>query len=83
MGVGAGTKAGFAQGELLGMLANLKTMAAVLSPLLWSRIYAFGVRRYGASGPAAAGWFHCAVMVLTLGRMALAHTLRGEFNKLS
>ena len=59
---GAGVSAGFAQGELLGMSANLKTMASVLSPLVWSRVYAYGVRRYGA-GPAAAGWFYCAIMV--------------------
>ena len=51
---GAGDGAGFPQGELLGMSANLRTMANILSPLLWSRVYAAGVR----SGKA--GLFFCA-----------------------
>ena len=51
---GAGDEAGFPQGELLGMSANLRTMANILSPLLWSRVYAAGVR----SGKA--GLFFCA-----------------------
>ena len=40
----AGVDAGFAQGAVLGMAANLKTMANIISPLLWSRVYAAGVR---------------------------------------
>ena len=79
----AGVEAGFAQGELLGMSANLKTMAHVLAPLLWSRVYAFGVRRSATgTGAAVAFPFYVGVMLMTVARMAIAGTLAAEFGQL-
>ena len=79
----AGVEAGFAQGELLGMSANLKTMAHVLAPLLWSRVYAFGVRRSATgTGAAVAFPFYVGVMLMTVTRMAIAGTLAAEFGQL-
>ena len=66
----AGVGAGFAQGELLGMSANLKTVACILSPLLWSRIYAAGLRR-GKAGL----WFYTGVSIATVARMLVMRTL--------
>ena len=58
--------AGFGQGELQGMLQNLTTVTSVLSPLLWSNLYAFGVRN------GSDGLFYWAVTAMTLAQVGMS-----------
>ena len=46
----AGQRAGFGNGELSALLYNLNTIIEVVSPPLWSWIYAAGVNRAGMPG---------------------------------
>ena len=39
-----GAACGIPQGELQGSLSNLKTICTILTPMMWGRIYAYGVR---------------------------------------
>jgi hypothetical protein len=65
----ASSTAGFGQGELRGMMSNLSTVTSVISPLLWSNLYALGVRR------GRGALFYHVVTACTLGQLGLALTL--------
>ena len=56
------------------MSANLKTVACILSPLFWSRLYAAGVRR-GKAGL----WFYTGLTLVTLVRLVVMRSLAADF----
>ena len=39
-----GAACGVPQGELQGSLSNLRTICTILTPMIWSRVYGYGVR---------------------------------------
>ena len=67
--VNEGGKAGFGKAELRGMVVNLQTVASIASPLLWSNVYAAGVRR-GSDGA-----FYWVVSAMTAAQLLLSRAL--------
>jgi MFS transporter, DHA1 family, tetracycline resistance protein len=72
--VNEGSKAGFGQAQMRGMVDNLQQVVTIASPLFWSNVYAWGVRR-GTDGA-----FYWVVCAMSLAQLLLSRGLPADID---